>query len=136
MMAGTIQAVVTTRGRASKPALMARRLDGQFVGEVERLMAAMPSAMKRQEIRASLGLKHEEHFRAAYLAPALRADLVEMTIPDKPTSRLQKCRPTNKGRAGISGRTLPRVEEAVRGPLALGYGCHFGLGLFTPAPDA
>jgi CRISPR-associated protein Csb2 len=26
-------------------------------------------------------------------------------------------------------------RERVRGPLALGFGCHFGLGLFTPAPS-
>ncbi|MHB8391934.1 MAG: type I-G CRISPR-associated protein Csb2, partial [Acidobacteriaceae bacterium] len=31
-----------------------------------------------------------------------------------------------------------RIEFAkpVRGPLALGFGCHFGLGLFVPVHDA
>lgn len=35
------------------------------------------------------------------------------------------------------GRLLElRFEEPVRGPLCLGYGSHFGLGLFAPAADA
>ncbi|MEX1993629.1 MAG: type I-U CRISPR-associated protein Csb2, partial [Steroidobacteraceae bacterium] len=29
-----------------------------------------------------------------------------------------------------------RFAQPIRGPLALGFACHFGLGLFTPAPDA
>ena len=29
-----------------------------------------------------------------------------------------------------------RFAQPVRGPLALGFACHFGLGLLTPAPDA
>jgi CRISPR-associated protein Csb2 len=29
-----------------------------------------------------------------------------------------------------------RFAQPVRGPLALGFACHFGLGLFVPAPDA
>jgi CRISPR-associated protein Csb2 len=34
------------------------------------------------------------------------------------------------------GRILElRFAEPVRGPLALGFGCHFGLGLFVPADD-
>ena len=35
------------------------------------------------------------------------------------------------------GRLLElRFAKPVRGPLALGFGCHFGLGLFIPVPDA
>jgi CRISPR-associated protein Csb2 len=29
-----------------------------------------------------------------------------------------------------------RFGQPVRGPIALGFACHFGLGLFSPAPDA
>ena len=46
-----------------------------------------------------MGLQHEEHFRVAYLIPAMRApDLIEMTIPDKPRSRKQRYRLTAAGR--------------------------------------
>jgi len=37
-------------------------------------------------------------FKRIYLDPALADGLIEMTIPDKPTSRLQKYRLTEKGR--------------------------------------
>ena len=71
------------------------------------LMASMTGAMKRHEMQASLSLKHEEHFRQAYLVPALSAGLIEMTFPDKPTSRLQKYRITDKGRAWLAARRSP-----------------------------
>ena len=71
----------------------------QVTGEVDRLLAAMSGAMSRLEIQAALNLKHEDHFRAAYLVPALQTGLIEMTIPDKPKSRLQKYRLTKKGKA-------------------------------------
>lgn len=37
------------------------------------------------------------HFSAAYLQPVLEGGLIEMTIPDKPNSRLQRYRLTAKG---------------------------------------
>ena len=45
-----------------------------------------------------LGLKHEEHFRIAYLKPALDGGYIEMTVPERPQSRLQKYRLTTMGR--------------------------------------
>jgi ATP-dependent DNA helicase RecG len=45
-----------------------------------------------------LGLKNAEHFRKAYLVPAMNAGLVEMTLPDKPKSSLQKYRLMENGR--------------------------------------
>ena len=71
----------------------------QVTGEVKRLLVAMRGEMKRQEIQATLGLKHEDHFRKAYLVPALKTNLIEYTIPDKPNSRLQRYRLTAKGKA-------------------------------------
>jgi ATP-dependent DNA helicase RecG len=38
------------------------------------------------------------HFSNHYLAPALEAGLIEMTIPDKPRSSKQRYRLTAKGR--------------------------------------
>jgi hypothetical protein len=46
----------------------------------------------------SLGLASRDNFEKLYLRPALEAKLLEMTIPDKPQSRLQKYRLTEKGR--------------------------------------
>lgn len=37
-------------------------------------------------------------FRERYLGPALADGLIEMTIPDKPNSRLQEYRLTDEGR--------------------------------------
>lgn len=66
-----------------------------------RLLRAISGEMKRSEIQKALSLKHEEHFRKAYLTPALEAELIEMTIPDKPQSSRQRYRLTAKGNAII-----------------------------------
>ncbi len=39
-----------------------------------------------------LSLSDRKSFRERYLRPALQAGLIEMTLPDKPNSRLQKYR--------------------------------------------
>ena len=49
-------------------------------------------------MQEALGLKHEEHFREAYLMPGLKGGLIEMTIPGKPKSSKQKYRLTEKGK--------------------------------------
>jgi ATP-dependent DNA helicase RecG len=71
--------------------------------EVARLLGILRQAMTRQEIQQALGLKHDEHVRMAYLQPALAAGLIEMTIPDKPRSRLQRYRLTAAGAAHVKG---------------------------------
>jgi len=48
------------------------------------------------ELREMLGLKHRQSFRETYLHPAIEQGLIERTIPDKPNSRLQKYRLTEK----------------------------------------
>lgn len=42
------------------------------------------------EIMEYSGLKDREHFRAEILKPLIDRGLLQLTIPDKPTSRLQK----------------------------------------------
>ena len=56
------------------------------------LEALGDSELSAREIMAKLGLSHRPTFRENYLNPALEAGLIERTIPDKPTSRLQKYR--------------------------------------------
>ncbi len=43
---------------------------GAVTGEVVRLIAVVNGEMRRQELQELLGLKHEDHFREAYLKPA------------------------------------------------------------------
>ena len=54
--------------------------------------------MTRQELQAGLALKHEDHFRIAYLKPALALQVIEMTMPDTPRSSKQRYRLTATGR--------------------------------------
>jgi len=60
--------------------------------EVARMLKVIKGEMTRREIQDKLGLKDEKNFREKYLLPALSMGLIEMTIPDKPNSRLQRYR--------------------------------------------
>ena len=71
---------------------------------MQRLLHATIGEMAVRDIQEGLGLKHREYFRKIYLAPALRAGLIERTASDKPTSRLQRYRLTEKGRAWLAAR--------------------------------
>jgi ATP-dependent DNA helicase RecG len=66
--------------------------------EVAKVMKVMDGDLFRQQIQERLRLKNAEHLRKAYLIPAMESGLLEMTIPDKPNSRLQKYHLTEKGR--------------------------------------
>jgi ATP-dependent DNA helicase RecG len=57
--------------------------------------------MSRQQIQFSLVLKGEEHFRKAYLKPALTIGVIEMTLPDKPRSSKQRYRLTALGQSWL-----------------------------------
>ena len=83
-----------------------REVTAEVTAEV-RLLKALDGDMSRLALQAALGLKHDEHFRKAHLQPALDAGLVEMTIPDKPTSRSQRYRITAAGRLA-----LKKTEES------------------------
>jgi len=65
---------------------------------VARLLAVLRGEMSREQIMAQLGLKDEKHFRVQYQQAAIAAGLIEMTLPGKPRSRLQRCRLTATGR--------------------------------------
>lgn len=70
---------------------------GEVSEEIHKLVLILKGEMKRIDIQKALELRHEDHFRETYLIPALQENFVEMTIPDKPKSRLQKYRLTQKG---------------------------------------
>ncbi len=44
-----------------------------------------------------MGLKDRENFRLNYLKPALEFGFIEMTLPHKPNSKLQRYHLTEKG---------------------------------------
>jgi ATP-dependent DNA helicase RecG len=60
--------------------------------------------MSRVELMSALGLKDEKHFRTHYQQVALALGVLEMTVPDKPNSRLQKYRLTQAGHGWVAGR--------------------------------
>lgn len=70
----------------------------QVTPQVERLLMALAGEMPRAEIQRALGLQDRKSFHERYLSPALEEDLIEMTIPEKANSRLQKYRLSDKGR--------------------------------------
>ena len=69
----------------------------QVTEQVELLINILSEEMSRQELQDKLSLSHRENFRSHYLKPTLNLGLIEMTLPEKPNSRLQRYRLTPKG---------------------------------------
>ena len=76
----------------------------QVTPQVGDLLLALRAEMSREALQSTLGLHDRKSFRERYLSPALADGLIEMTIPDKPNSRLQKYRLTDKGREWLAGQ--------------------------------
>jgi predicted HTH transcriptional regulator len=78
-----------------------------FPGATAQVTAQVAIFCQRQraarEIMEHLNLHHGKTFQANYLIPLIQDGLLERTIPDKPTSRLQKYRLTEKGRTWLDG---------------------------------
>ena len=72
--------------------------------EVARLLNALNGEMARASVQAVMGLKNADHFRKAYLLPALATGLIEMTMPDKPNSRSQRYRLTAQGQQWLASQ--------------------------------
>ena len=88
--------------RAQQPTMDATdqvtaQVTAQVSIEVEALLRNMNGELSRQALQESLGLKHVEHFRKAYLVPALAAKVIEPTLPDTPRSSKQRYRLTSLG---------------------------------------
>ena len=69
----------------------------QVTPQVKKLVMVILEMMSRDELQGNIGLKDRKSFMKLYLIPALNSGLIEMTVPDKPNSRLQKYRLTKKG---------------------------------------
>jgi len=68
------------------------------------LRAASMGEKTREELQSAADIKDREHFRKEYLKALLASGLLEMTIPNKPRSSLQKYRLTAKGKKAIEGK--------------------------------
>ncbi len=79
-----------------------RAVTSQVTPQVATLLTARNGAMGRQGMQAALGLSDRASFRERYLKPALEAALIEMTLPEKPNSRLQRYRLTDLGRQWVA----------------------------------
>jgi predicted HTH transcriptional regulator len=70
----------------------------QVTDQVKNLLQVMTyEPMGTTSLMSALDLKHRPTFRINYINTAIALKLIEMTIPDKPNSRLQKYQLTKKG---------------------------------------
>ena len=102
-------AVVLTFDVASALAARGRQVTPQVTPQVAALLMRIQGEMTRHAMQAALALADREHFRKAYLLPALELGLVEMSQPDKPQSRSQRYRLTESGR--LAQQALHAIEE-------------------------
>ena len=87
---------------------VAGQVTGQVTGQVGSLLSELKGEKNKRELMESLQLVGRDNFETLYLRPALEQELIEMTIPDKPSSRLQKYRLTTKGQRWLEEhRPLP-----------------------------
>lgn len=68
------------------------QVTGQVAGQVKKLLEICRGEMSKKELMQALDLKGRDSFEKLYLKPALEQSVIEMTIPDKPNSRMQKYR--------------------------------------------
>jgi Fic family protein len=61
--------------------------------------------LSRKEIFAAIGMNGDSRSFKRHIEPLLTASLIEMTVPDRPNSRLQKYRLTRAGKASIGGES-------------------------------
>lgn len=75
----------------------------QVTREVSLLLSTIHGEMTRADLQKALDLRGRANFESRYLRPALAAGLIEMTIPGKPNSRLQRYRLSENGRRVKAG---------------------------------
>ena len=77
---------------------VAGQVTGQVTDEVSRVVFVLHGEQTRRQLQSALQLKGRDNFEERYLKPAIKAGYIALTIPEKPRSRLQKYRLTEKGR--------------------------------------
>ena len=83
---------------ASALGLTIAQITPQVTAQVEKVLTATANETRsREELQTVTGMSDREHFRKAYIEPLVTSGWLERTIPDKPTSRLQKYRLGAKG---------------------------------------
>ena len=61
----------------------------QVTEQIEKLISVLNDDMKLSELVTKCEIKHRPTFLYNYIQPALEIGLIEMTIPEKPKSRLR-----------------------------------------------
>ena len=78
----------------------------------DRLLLAVSGDMSRRELLAALQLRNLGHLRERYLKPSLQEGWIEMTIPEKPSSRNQRFRLTPAGRDRLERIAVREPEDS------------------------
>ena len=118
--------VITIRRKSGEvTGQVARQVTGQVAGqvpeqvaghvteEIRRVLLIIRGEQSRKQLQENLQLKGRANFEERYLKPAIEAGLIELTIPDKPQSRLQKYRLTAEGTAIMTAlmKVAPQYGE-------------------------
>ena len=70
--------------------------------QIDVLKSLHDKTLSRKEIFATIGMNGDSRSFKRHIEPLIVADLIEMTVPDKPNSRLQKYRLTDSGKSAIT----------------------------------
>ncbi|MDR1028298.1 MAG: Fic family protein [Clostridiales Family XIII bacterium] len=71
------------------------------------LKALESKSLSRQDLFESIGLKNDFRSFKRNVEPLIANGYIEMTVPDKPSSKLQKYRITDQGKAAIKENRIP-----------------------------
>ncbi|MFH2047460.1 MAG: Fic family protein [Pseudomonadota bacterium] len=78
------------------------QVSDQVSDQVKKILQILiKGSLSASDLMKALNLSHRPTFRKNYLHPAINKGFIEMTIPDKPNSRIQQYRITSKGISAI-----------------------------------
>ena len=100
----------TKLGTKSAPS---QRLGFGALTAYERILLFCSYPMSAREIMKSEGRTDLTKFRNATLVPMIKDGVLELTVPDKPRSRLQKYRLTARGRSVLETVSKQKAEEGL-----------------------